>query len=81
MVIDFSELKEIVNQELGGLDHSFLNQVNLSNFPNEMPTAENMVLWIRNRLQNRWDGMRTEGDISFIRLYETPTSYAEWRKE
>jgi len=79
MVIDFSELKEIVNQKLAGLDHSYLNEVDLPDFPNEMPTAENMVLWIRDKLQNYL--RMAAGLLLFIRLYETPTSYAEWRRE
>ena len=88
MVIDFSRLKKIVNQEIIDLlDHQDLNTLSSEpgqlgiNFPYEMPTAENMVGWIVQRLQNRWDGTREDGEIVFVRLYETATSYAEWRKE
>jgi len=84
MVIDFTHLKIIVKQEiLDHVDHVLLNDLKSEpgqlgfNFPWEMPTAENMVIWILSRLQNRWEEVRIEGKISFVRLYETPTSYAE----
>ena len=86
MVMDFSKLKGIVGYEIiSQLDHVCLNDLKSTpgelgiNFPWEMPTAENMVDWIQQRLENRWDGTREDATISFIRLYETPTSYAEWR--
>jgi 6-pyruvoyltetrahydropterin/6-carboxytetrahydropterin synthase len=49
-------------------------------------TAENMVVWIFEQMEsaltsdaycNRVEGGRTE----FVRLFETPTSYAEFRRE
>jgi 6-pyruvoyltetrahydropterin/6-carboxytetrahydropterin synthase len=45
-------------------------------------TAENMVVWIYEKLaealaERSIDGARVE----FIRLYETPTSYVEARRE
>ena len=87
MVIDFSRLKLIVNQEIiDHLDHSFLNELKSEpgelgiNFPWENPTAENMVQWIGYRLQNRWDGTREDGEVVLLRLWETTTSHAEWKK-
>ncbi len=71
MVCDFSNLKKEINDKIISLlDHSYLNDITQHNFPCETPTAENMVLWIQSVLNN--------DKISFIRLYETPTSYAEW---
>jgi len=88
MVMDFSQLKEIVSQEVVDiLDHSFLNDLKSEpgelgiNFPWAMPTAENMVRWIVQRLKTRWDRMREDGEIALVRLWETSTSYAEWRKQ
>ncbi len=45
-------------------------------------TAENIVVWIYEKLTEAlldegYNGVRVE----FIRLYETPTSYAEARRE
>lgn len=77
MVVDFSEVKELVNQRIiNKLDHSYLND----QLPYESPTAENMVVWIVEKLYDlfavEWEG---KVRLSFVRLYETPTSYAEWR--
>lgn len=88
MVMDFSRLKEITSREIVDiLDHAFLNDLRDEpgelgiNFPWEMPTAENMVDWIVLRLINRWDGTREGGEIIFVRLWETSTSYVEWRNK
>lgn len=84
MVVDFGELKALINQEIiSKLDHRYLNLLNeeepiVEDFPYYVPTAENMVKWIVKSLQRHfWDSFT----LVFVRLYETPTSYAEWRKK
>jgi len=72
MVVDFAVLKQAIEHNiLKTLDHQCLNDIQTMNFPYKCPTAENMVIWIRDTLNSR--------RVSFIRLYETPTSYAEWK--
>lgn len=72
MVIDFGDLKRIVNSNVvDRLDHQYLNDV----LP-VIPTAENMVEWITNQLRTSALG----DSILRIRLWETADSYAEWRK-
>ncbi|GAB4246384.1 MAG: 6-carboxytetrahydropterin synthase QueD [Thermoleophilia bacterium] len=67
MVMDFSELEERAERLIvEPLDHRFLNEV--VDFP---PTAERLALWMMERL--RADGL----PVVRIRLWETPTSYAE----
>ena len=76
------------------MDHQLLNEVweggdcptvlekerlNNNPFPNYLPTAENMVEWIRYQLIAMIN--TTDKQLTFIRLWETPTSYAEWRKD
>ena len=74
MVCDFSTLKKTIEEEvITKLDHKYLNEIKEANFPFKCPTAENMVLWIKDVLDSNF--------YSFIRLYETQTSYAEWRRE
>ena len=78
MVIDFSELKKEVNDSIiSHLDHQNLNELDVLDFPNLMPTAENMVGWIVEKFQEKW----YRSGLVFVRLYETPTSYVEWRAE
>ena len=68
LMIDFGDIKEIWKQKIEiFLDHHYLN----------------IVVWIYERLaeallaEQRYQGARVE----FVRLYETPTSYAEARRE
>lgn len=69
MVMNFTELKAIVKElVVDVLDHRLLNDFMA------VPTAENMLSFIHERLQPRIEG------LSRLRLYETPNSYAEWRK-
>ncbi|WP_230126435.1 6-carboxytetrahydropterin synthase QueD [Bacillus sp. CECT 9360] len=81
LMMDFGDIKEIWKNEIEiFLDHKYLNET----LPAMNTTAENMVVWIyekmsgalANRIGN-YDGARVE----FVRLFETPTSYAEARRE
>lgn len=81
IVIDFADIKDIWKREIEVyLDHRYLNET----LPLMNTTAENMVVWIFEKMQealkqkgNAYQGLRVE----FVRLYETPTSYAEARRE
>lgn len=83
LMIDFGDIKEIWKNEIEiFLDHRYLNET----LPPMNTTAENMVVWIYEKLadilknaenQDKYIGVRVE----FVRLYETPTSYAEARRE
>lgn len=83
LVIDFGDIKEIWKTEIKiHLDHKYLND----SLPPMNTTAENMAVWIYEKMseaidredrKRQYDGARVE----FIRLYETPTSYAEARRE
>ncbi len=71
MVLDFVDLKRIVNEVvIDKLDHKFIND----ELPGP-PTAENMTVWIATQL------IMAGLDVVSIRLWETDTSYATWRKE
>ncbi|MFD2925134.1 6-carboxytetrahydropterin synthase QueD [Halobacillus naozhouensis] len=78
IVIDFGDIKTIWKEQIEvHLDHRYLNDT----LPQMNTTAENMVFWIYEKmdqaLNNQRDDLRTE----FVKLYETPTSYAEARRE
>lgn len=85
MVIDFSIVKKIVEEEIVDvLDHKMLNDVkdvSGESFPYKCPTAENMIRWIVIKLRDEGKMPSIFVNLEFIRLYETETSYAEWRKE
>ncbi|MDA1921231.1 6-carboxytetrahydropterin synthase QueD [Bacillus cereus] len=83
LAIDFGDIKEIWKNEIEiYLDHRYLNET----LPAMNTTAENMVVWIYEKMAealtkenrvNEYKGARVE----FVRLFETPTSYAEIRRE
>lgn len=80
LMIDFSDIKEIWKEKIEiYLDHRYLNET----LPPMNTTAENIVVWIYEKLSEalletqRYNGARVE----FVRLYETPTSYAEAKRE
>ncbi|MCS7175821.1 6-carboxytetrahydropterin synthase QueD [Pseudothermotoga sp.] len=74
MVIDFVELKKIVNEKvLSLLDHKYLNQI----IP--QPTAENIARWIWDRLQ---PVLRTEKRRLYeVTVWETADSFVTYRGE
>lgn len=97
MVLDFKSLKLVIEQVIGRWDHSLilweedplaqalvdqtgdaLEGVNLILVP-DIPTAENMAVEIATQL-HRELGPYYVVPVS-VKVWETTTSYAEWRKE
>lgn len=65
-IIDFAEIKKIVEPTIQLLDHKFLNEiVGLEN-----PTCERMSMWLWNQIKPKIPV------LSKIKLKETPTSGA-----
>lgn len=80
LLIDFGDIKEIWKNDIEiFLDHRYLNET----LPPMNTTAENMVVWIYEKMQESLKKRDGSGDarVEFVRLYETPTSYAEARRE
>jgi len=76
--IDFSEIKRIWKEKIEPrLDHQYVNLT----LPRMNPTAENMVVWIYEEMEKALAGNELEARVEFIRLFETPSSYAEVRRE
>jgi len=74
MVMDFLELKAIVKEKvLSALDHSCLNDM----VP--QPTTENMVLWIKEKLEPEFKGKNCS--LAEIELWESPGSSVILRLE
>ena len=66
MVMDFANLKYIVNTKaLERIDHNLLNDV----IPN--PTAENILIWIMDKVKPAFN------QELHMKLWETPDSYVE----
>ena len=74
MIMDFGNLKRIVNEKvINHLDHTNLND----NFVN--PTAENMVFKIGKIIREGLIAQKADCCLHRVRLWETDTSWAEWR--
>lgn len=67
MIIDFSNLKKIVNEYLDNWDHAYLNDFM------QNPTAENMVVLLLDNCKAQ------QLPVSRIKLWETDDSFVEWR--
>jgi len=79
MVMDFSDLKEIVEKNvIDKLDHTYINdRLGLTEeILSVAPTAENMVQWIAKVLDKRLSEKNVE--LYRVRLWETENSYAEY---
>lgn len=81
MVIDFKDIKKIWKENIEiYLDHRYLNET----LPKMNTTAENMAVWIYEKMKESLES-QTENylgiRVEFVRLFETPTSYAEIRRE
>jgi 6-pyruvoyltetrahydropterin/6-carboxytetrahydropterin synthase len=74
MVVDFVILKKMINDLIvEKFDHHHINDFMA------MPTAENMVCMISGVLNSiRIPGNDTR--LERVRLFETPTSFCEWRR-
>lgn len=73
-VIDLKELKTMIYEEVElPFDHKNLN-LEVSEFNEMMPSAENICIVIWNRLRKRLDGSL---DL-MVRLYETPRNFVEY---
>ena len=91
MVMDFGDLKRIVNGEIvDRLDHSFVLRDSAQNtellnalgtkfnkivLVDYQPTCENMLADFAARLQK---ALQANVELYSLRLHETATSYAEW---
>lgn len=88
MVIDFGELKKIVNQQIVNIyDHALvISQKAREVIPkhqmfektmvvNYQPTSENMLIHFAEKIQKE---LPKKVKLHSIKLYETATSFAEW---
>jgi 6-pyruvoyltetrahydropterin/6-carboxytetrahydropterin synthase len=79
MVMDFSDIKKVWKERINiHLDHRYLNDT----LPPMNTTAENIVVWMYEKMNEALVAEGSKGmQVEFVRLYETPTSFAEVRRE
>jgi 6-pyruvoyltetrahydropterin/6-carboxytetrahydropterin synthase len=83
ITVDFGEIKDIWKEHIEPfLDHRYLNET----LPPMNTTAENIVVWLFEQMEDALHNSLSsvslrETRTEFVKLYETPTSYAEVRRE
>jgi 6-pyruvoyltetrahydropterin/6-carboxytetrahydropterin synthase len=77
LLVDFVELKRVVHGVLDRMDHQWLNE--FPPFDKLNPSAENMAKYIYDEVTSGLkprDGVK----ISLVKLWETDTAYATYRR-
>jgi 6-pyruvoyltetrahydropterin/6-carboxytetrahydropterin synthase len=72
MVIDFRKLKDVANETLSKLDHSYLNE--LPEFKKTNPTAENIAKFIFDEVSNKIA-------LSSVNVFESENTMATYFRE
>lgn len=79
MIINLTQLKQVVNEVILQFDHKFLN-LDTPYFEDKIPTTENIALVLFELVEDKlaaFSGLRLE----HIRLYERDDLYADVRRE
>jgi 6-pyruvoyltetrahydropterin/6-carboxytetrahydropterin synthase len=67
LVLDFGEIKDIVNKKvISVLDHKYLNEII------KQPSAENISIWI-------WKQLEKDLPLFEIKLWESPTNFVSYQ--
>ena len=77
LLIDFKELRKILNHVVNPLDHVFINEI--KPFDEINPSAENIAKYIYQKAKDELKGKNV--DIYKICVYETPKSMAIYYEE
>lgn len=91
MLIDFKDIKKIVNHHIvDPFDHALvlnkedkMNEIALNNYTksiifDEQPTCENLCIHFAKILKVAF---KDKAELVYLKLYETETSYTEWLAE
>ena len=79
LLVDFVEVKRIVNEIIERVDHKFLNDI--APFDRLNPSAENMTRWFHEEMCKGLEAAppRVPVRVSEVRIWETDTSIAAYR--
>ncbi|MGB2631155.1 MAG: 6-carboxytetrahydropterin synthase QueD [Candidatus Omnitrophota bacterium] len=72
MVLDFKELKQLLNEALAEFDHKYLNEV--EPFKQVNPTSENLARYVYEKMSGKRPGL----DLEEVTVWETDTSSATY---
>jgi 6-pyruvoyltetrahydropterin/6-carboxytetrahydropterin synthase len=75
LLIDFAELKKIVNRYVGKLDHRYINEA----LPGMNPTTENIARYLFQKVQGDIDSDRL--GVSRVRVWEARDACATYQED
>jgi len=74
VAIDFHDLKELLNEVIAPLDHSFLNDI--FPFTEKNPSSENIAKWIYDSLNKKLSDEQVQ--VSAVTVWESETAAATY---
>ena len=77
LLVDFTQLKQVIRGVIGGLDHQFMND--LEPFRTVNPSAENLAKYFYDEVARELTGLPPGARISGIIVWETDTASAQYR--
>jgi 6-pyruvoyltetrahydropterin/6-carboxytetrahydropterin synthase len=77
LLYDFVELKRVIQEVIGSLDHKYLNE--LAPFDTQNPSAENIARHIFDRTAMQLPRSATAAGVASVTVWETETSAATYR--
>ena len=79
LLVDFNDVKRVLNEIIDRVDHKFLNDV--PPFDTLNPSAENMARWFYEEMEKGLAAApaKTDARLVEVRIWETDTSVAAYR--
>jgi 6-pyruvoyltetrahydropterin/6-carboxytetrahydropterin synthase len=74
---DFTEVKRVLREIIGGLDHQFMND--LEAFRSVNPSAENLAKYFYDEVTRQVNELPEGARVSDIVVWETDTTSAQYR--
>jgi 6-pyruvoyltetrahydropterin/6-carboxytetrahydropterin synthase len=78
LLVDFTELKEVMRNIIKRLDHQFIND--LEPFKTVNPSAENMAKYFYDEISGKLVGLPPGAKITDVVIWETDTAMARYRR-
>lgn len=77
LLVDFTEIKRLLNGVIDRIDHQFLNE--LEPFDKVNPSAENLAKYFYDEIENGLAANEVPVRVTAVRLWETDTQSATYR--
>jgi 6-pyruvoyltetrahydropterin/6-carboxytetrahydropterin synthase len=77
LLCDFTELKRVIREIIGGLDHQFIND--LEPFRTVNPSAENLAKYFYDEVTGHVKELPAGARVTDIVVWETDTASAQYR--